>query len=97
MDRVPGYEPVGRRFESCVARQSPFSKENGLFLFSTRKYLYSMIFYNITPRRVPTDRGAILFFIHFFKLQFAIVKDPYVLTAADLAVKKPQRNGILDL
>ena len=21
MDRVPGYEPVGRRFESCVARQ----------------------------------------------------------------------------
>ena len=22
MDRVPGYEPVGRRFESCVARSN---------------------------------------------------------------------------
>lgn len=23
VDRVPGYEPVGRRFESCQARQKP--------------------------------------------------------------------------
>ena len=32
VDRVPGYEPVGRRFESRKARQkSPFAYANGLF------------------------------------------------------------------
>ena len=29
VDRVPGYEPVGRRFESCVARHE--TRENASF------------------------------------------------------------------
>ena len=31
VDRVPGYEPVGRRFESCVAREKPPNK-GGFFV-----------------------------------------------------------------
>ena len=34
VDRVPGYEPVGRRFESCVARQTKTGFERNLsFVF----------------------------------------------------------------
>ena len=33
VDRVPGYEPVGRRFESCVARKNNrFPLESVIFL-----------------------------------------------------------------
>ena len=45
VDRVPGYEPVGRRFESCAARQekNPYLSMTSLgsfhFLFSISKKL----------------------------------------------------------
>ena len=35
VDRVPGYEPVGRRFESCVARHetSDFHQKSLVFCY----------------------------------------------------------------
>ena len=34
VDRVPGYEPVGRRFESSWARQKrTFAKQKSFFIF----------------------------------------------------------------
>ena len=35
VDRVPGYEPVGRRFESSRARQTKNTPNRGVFLFGT--------------------------------------------------------------
>jgi hypothetical protein len=29
LDRAPGFEPVGRRFESCRARHTPENSESG--------------------------------------------------------------------
>ena len=37
VDRVPGYEPVGRRFESCVARQKDPRKNPRIFLLQKIK------------------------------------------------------------
>ena len=34
VDRVPGYEPVGRRFESCQARQAGARSCSGFFYFT---------------------------------------------------------------
>ncbi len=42
VDRVPGYEPVGRRFESCVARKkNRFLLESVLFLSAQLEKLYA--------------------------------------------------------
>ncbi len=37
VDRVPGYEPVGRRFESCVARQKKALAFASAFFYPIRR------------------------------------------------------------
>ena len=38
VDRVPGYEPVGRRFESCAARQKPTDAFGVCLFFCVQAY-----------------------------------------------------------
>ena len=41
VDRVPGYEPVGRRFESCMARHEPVRTKVFMgFLFFCNKAVH---------------------------------------------------------
>ena len=58
VDRVPGYEPVGRRFESCVARHETFKRNlGGFLLLFFRKCVIILKKLDKTRKKYPVEKA----------------------------------------